>query len=327
MKKITLIAMVAAVVMILAVGAVSVSAHPAFTSSCAGCHKGSALTVTAVENANDGTVASYDVSAPGAAYIAVFDAGTKINQVAGATAKFDLYDGKTYVIEAMTDVAGVSSVGTTTVSPKGTAPSVIPTSSPDASAPITTCDAAASYRGDATIHITGTDQPGGWGIAYVYYKLDGHFAHIVAKAPANLWSATGSLVVKAPASGSETHTLEVWSQDNFGNVEKWNTIAFKVNARTTMAMPISVSRTTLYRGQTVVVSGSVVKPGVKVVVLVKKPGARSYVVYKTVTASSTGKWSASFKPTLRGYTYFRATFAGDSEWLASASAYKRVYVK
>ncbi|MDR3663062.1 MAG: hypothetical protein P4L86_22195, partial [Mycobacterium sp.] len=73
---------------------------------------------------------------------------------------------------------------------------------PDLTAPVTTSDAAASYSGPATIHLTPTDV-GGSGVASTSYTID------------NGAQSTGtSLTVSALG----THTLRFWSVDGAGNV-------------------------------------------------------------------------------------------------------------
>jgi hypothetical protein len=44
-------------------------------------------------------------------------------------------------------------------------------------------------------------------------------------------------------------------------------------------------------------------------------------------SDATGAWSHTFKLGHLGSYYFKARFAGDSEWLASSSVSKRVYVR
>ena len=94
-----------------------------------------------------------------------------------------------------------------------------------------------------------------------------------------------------------------------------------------MPMPISVNHATVYRNHTVTISGSVAKAGIKVVLYVKRPGASSWSALKTLTASSAKKWSYTYKLTKHGNYYFKVHVAGDSEWLASWSVYKKVYAK
>ena len=328
MRKAKLFALLA----LIAVGLVGVYAtagygSPSMTTSCQVCHSGAALTVTAVQTSNDGTDAVFSVSAPGASAIAVFDAAAKIAQVDAASGSVTVPAGKTYVVQAVAGPTDASGWGSTTISPAGSGGSVIPTSSPDGAAPDTVCGTMpAIIRGDATLHLVGTDVAGGWGMAYLYYKVDGSPARLV-RVPANRWSGDVTVTVPAPTAGAALHTVKFWSQDNYGNVEPANTVTLTVNARTKMSMPIYVNHTSVYRNRPVTISGYVAKAGVKVVLYVKKPGATSWVAYRTLTASSARKWAYTYTPGLRGSYYFKARFAGDSEWLASSSTYKRVTVK
>jgi hypothetical protein len=207
----------------------------------------------------------------------------------------------------------------------------MPTSA-DTTCAVTVSDVVSSYRGTAVIGLSAEDNADGWGVGYLYYKLDNGPARLV-RVPVDWTTREGAMScattisVPAPAAGTAAHTISFWSQDNYGNVEEATTSTFTVAAPTTMPMPIRVSATSIYRKRPVTISGSVSKPGVPVVLYYKKPGASSYSVLRTLTASSTGTWSVKIYPSYRGSYYFKAKFAGDSEWLASSSTYKRVYVK
>jgi len=216
--------------------------------------------------------------------------------------------------------------------PSETTPGLIPTNTPDATCAVAACNVASSYRGDAVFNLSASDNADGWGVGYVYYKLDDNPVRLV-RVPVDWTAGTGTfgcettITVLAPATGSEAHILKYWSQDNYGNVEAAKTSTFTVNARTTMPMTIAASASSVYRRHAVTISGKVSKPGITVILYVKKPGASSYSVLKTLTASSTGVWKYKLYPGYRGSYYFKAKFAGDTEWLPSSSASKRVYVK
>jgi len=94
----------------------------------------------------------------------------------------------------------------------------------DNTAPTTTSDAVAIYNGAAVIHLTGTDNAGGSGVAHTYYILDA--------AP----QVEGTTVnVPAPVNGSTPHTLEFWSVDAVGNIETPHvTTSFTVNSQHTI---------------------------------------------------------------------------------------------
>ncbi len=100
------------------------------------------------------------------------------------------------------DVAG------NTETPHKTAFFTINPVSTDVTPPSTTSDAGASYAGKATIHLTGTDDPGGSGVANVYHSIDGGPQVTTA-------GGTATFVV----TGVATHTVDFWSVDNAGNTE------------------------------------------------------------------------------------------------------------
>jgi hypothetical protein len=181
------------------------------------------------------------------------------------------------------------------------------------------------------LHLTATDNVGGWGVGYLYYSLDGAPVRLI-RVPVDWTLSLGSMScetsipVSAPKTGRVTHTISFWSQDNYGNVEESSTQTFTVNARTTMSMPISVNHTTVYRNHSVTISGTVAKAGIKVVLYGRRSGS-SYGVLTTLTASSAMRWSYTYKLTRQGSYYFKARFAGDGEWLASSSLYRKVSVK
>jgi hypothetical protein len=75
---------------------------------------------------------------------------------------------------------------------------------PDATAPITTSDAVATYQHSATIHLSATDNVGGSGVAHTYFILDGG-------------TQTEGTTINTSVVGA--HTLEFWSIDASGNAE------------------------------------------------------------------------------------------------------------
>ena len=92
------------------------------------------------------------------------------------------------------------------------------TVSADATPPVTTSDAASSYIGPATVHLTATDDSQA-GVASTYYVLDAGAA-----------TASTTVTVAQPASGLASHTLKFWSVDHSGNVEATKTVAFSITA-------------------------------------------------------------------------------------------------
>lgn len=289
------------------------------TTRCSSCHSGSGVAVAASLVSTTTTTASYSVLVTGGTAWAVFDGATRVNGALGTAGNFTVAPGKTY------DVFGTAStrtggIGVVSVSP--VAPPVVPPTTNDTTTPTTTSDAKASYRGAAIVRLTATDNVGGWGVAYIYYSIDGGRVHLMM-----LPVLDTSFAIAAPPSGSVVRTISFWSQDGKGNVEPAKTASFTQSARTRMSMPIAVNHTSVYRNRSVRISGTVAKAGIKVVLYVKKPGATSYRTLKTLTVSGAKKWSYTTTPGRHGSYYFKVKFAGDSEWLASGSSHKRVYVR
>ncbi|MDP2233839.1 MAG: hypothetical protein Q8K89_09400, partial [Actinomycetota bacterium] len=84
----------------------------------------------------------------------------------------------------------------------------------DSVPPVTTTDAVAQYLGGATITLSASDT-GGTGVRFTRYRLDGGAI------------LTGAVVgVPGPASATESHTLEYWSEDYAGNIEATKSVSF-----------------------------------------------------------------------------------------------------
>jgi P pilus assembly chaperone PapD len=191
--------------------ATNATAYPTKTVACSGCHSGPALTVTATQTSNNGVTAAYNVTAPGAYYIAVFDGSTKVAQITGASGTAALTVAHTYTLRAVEGPTTSSGYGQLVVTP--VAPIVTPPA--DTVAPVTTSDALSTYVSSAAIHLTATDNAGGSGVAATYYILDGGA------------QTTGTLV-NISALGS--HTLKFWSVDVAGNVEAQKTASFTITS-------------------------------------------------------------------------------------------------
>ena len=228
--------------------------------------------------------------------------------------------------------SGCHDAGDPRLDPAPSPTGLIPTTTVDATRAVTVSNAASSYRGDAVLHLSATDNVGGWGVGYLYYTLDDSPTRLI-RVPVDWTNSMGSMnceasiTVPAPATGSVAHTISFWSQDNYGNVESATTKAFTVSALTKMPMSIAVNHTWVYRYHPVTISGTVAKAGIRVVLYQKKPYTTTYTVLKTITTSSAKTWSYTYKPSKHGTYYFKARFAGDAEWLPSNSTYKGVYVR
>ena len=71
-------------------------AFPTKTTPCSGCHSGPNVPVTATLVSVTPSLAIYNVSAPTASAIAVFDGATKIIAFSANSAQFSVAPGKTY---------------------------------------------------------------------------------------------------------------------------------------------------------------------------------------------------------------------------------------
>jgi|GEM_PF-421747 len=90
----------------------------------------------------------------------------------------------------------------------------------DTTPPTTTSNAQAQYYSNANITLTATDASS-MGVMATYYRLDG--------GPVQ----TGTYIsVPMPATGTDNHTLDFWSEDWSGNVEATHTVAFDITGGT-----------------------------------------------------------------------------------------------
>ena len=114
----------------------------------------------------------------------------------------------------------------------------------DLVAPVTSCDASASYVGTATITLSPLDS--GSGVARTDWTLDSV-------------AGSGTVVISSPGA----HTLRYWSTDRAGNVEAPKSATFTVIGDTTMSLAAAPS--TVIVGASVRLSGLVsVGPGVPI---------------------------------------------------------------
>ena len=257
--------------------ATTAQALPTYPSACTGCHSGANVAVTATLASTAGANATYNVSAPGADAIVVFDGSVKLFTFYPATSgQFTVATGKTYTLYAVAGPTTGDGIGSTTVSP--VAPVL------DTTAPVTVSDAKATYVTSAAIKLTASDA--GSGVAGTYYILDGGA------------QVTG-MSVSVTTVGA--HTLAFWSVDVAGNTELRKTAAFTVTA------PVPVPTTSLYtvrtavsgensRGHIATLTNTVT--GAKFTAVV---GSRGYVTFTKVPAG-TYKLSVA---TRRGSHYVR----------------------
>lgn len=305
-------------------------AFPSRTTACNGCHSGPNVPVTATLATTVGTTATYNVSAPGADTIAVFDGATKLATINAASGQFSVTTGKTYTIYSVTGPGTGDGLGSTTVSPVAPAPV-------DVTAPVTTSNAVATYVSSASITLSATDA--GSGVANTYYRLDGG-AQVTGR------------TVNVSTLGS--HTLEFWSVDVAGNIETHKTASFTITAPAPSGdstLTINGSRRA-FRGRTMSLSGALT-PGTgdeSVQLYVMRPGSTTWTLVSTIetriprdaradrddddddeaedgSSVSTAVWAARFRPNVRGTYQFQVRFAGDADSSAVVSRTITVVVR
>jgi len=124
-RRLTLGATVALLAAGLVVGlGASAFANPSEPDPCTSCHGGADVPITAALVPPAGATATYNVSAPGADAIAIFDGGTKLDTINGASGQFTVATGKTYSIYAVVGPGESDGLGQTTVSPVASAVTV-----------------------------------------------------------------------------------------------------------------------------------------------------------------------------------------------------------
>jgi len=204
-KRLIVPAAAIALVGLMASFATTAQATPSKTSACTGCHDGVNVPVTATLASTVGSTATYNFSAPAADVVAVFSGATKLFTFSATSGQFAVATGKTYTLYAVAGPGTGDGLGSTSVSPAAV---VV-----DATAPVTTSNAAATYVSTAAIKLTATDV--GTGVANTYYKLDGSVQ-------------TSGTAITTSVLGA--HTIEFWSVDKAGNIEAHKTASFTVTA-------------------------------------------------------------------------------------------------
>ena len=221
-KRSSVLLAIVALAGLMAAFATTAQALPTYTTPCSGCHSGANVPVVATLVTTVGTTATYNVSAPGATAIAVFDGATKVGSpIIGTSGALSLAVGRTYTIFAIKGPTNSDGIGSTSVSP-------VAQPAADTVAPTTTSDAAPTYLNSATIHLTATDNAGGSGVAHTYYILDG---------------AAQTVGTTAVVSSIGLHTVEFWSVDVAGNIETpHHTASFQVTAPVLdVTAPVTIS--------------------------------------------------------------------------------------
>jgi hypothetical protein len=307
-----------AVVGLLGSGATGAFASATYTTPCSDCHGGANVPVGTTPVSNSGGTATYDVSAPGASAIAVFDGRTKLQTISGASGRFSVATGKTYTIFAVKGPRTTSGLGSTSVSPVDPPGPPVP----DITPPTTKSDVKATYVGSAIINLTPTDNAGGSGVAHIYYIL-------------GAGTQTEGTALSVTAVGA--YSLEFWSVDASGNIEDpHKTAAFSVTAKpiiraTSVTIRTSASRPGLRKLFTL---SGVLRPGDpgSVSVYMRKPRTTRWLLVSKRRVSgalvaNARPWSYRYRPTLKGTYQFRARFTGDATRAPSASRIIKVTVR
>jgi hypothetical protein len=199
----------------------------------------------------------------------------------------------------------------------------------DTTPPVSTSDAAASYAGTATIDLSATDEPGGSGIAALYYRIDG--GHVTTVTP-----VVATMTITAPVVVTEfglPHTLEFWSSDTAGNIESPHHLASFTIHKLSCSISITAEPTSVKLPRQFVLAGalSIAANGLPCVIYVKKPG-KTYYSYSSARTTygaggSASNWWYRYTPTLRGTYSFYVAFPGDATYLTATSRTVRIGVR
>ena len=120
------------------------------------------------------------------------------------------------------------------------------TTTTDTVAPVTTSDAKAAYEGPAMITLSAIDAST-MGVRSTHYTLNG-----------GSMMSGAAISIAPPATGTDTYTLEFWSDDYSGNAETPNTATFTVTRDVTPPVTTcdAVGGSTYIGGQTFTLSAS-----------------------------------------------------------------------
>jgi len=110
---------------------------------------------------------------------------------------------------------------------------------PDTVAPTTMCSVVPTYTGSASMTLSASDNPGGWGVASTNYQIDG--------GTQTAWTGV-PISVAGPTYGSAVHTIKFWSVDWASNTEVAKTATFTINAVADNTAPVTTSNAqTIYK--------------------------------------------------------------------------------
>ena len=313
-RKLLAAVLVVAAAGLLALTVTTASATPTKTTRCTGCHSGPNVAVSATLVSSSATGATYQLSAPSATAMAVFDGTTKVgSSIMGTTGRVTLAFGKTYTIFAIQGPTNNDGIGSASVSPVAPAPvtpvppvPVPPVPVADTTAPVTTSNVQASYSGAAAIVLTALDNAGGSGVAHTYYILDG---------------AAQTEGTDVSTSGLGGHTLSFWSVDVAGNAELANVASFDVTAApvpTTKTCTIDSTKASRRHGHRIMRLTGTITPGQvgdHAYLYVQKPGSHRWVRVARLTAKALNEvggatWSYTYTMNVRGTYHFQVRLAG-----------------
>lgn len=303
----------ACAVALLAAGVFATVGHSrsAMTFRCDRCHTGTAaFSIDVTETSSDTSTVSYRVTTnPSRVSWVVFDGTRRVAGTFAGSGQFTVGRGRPYDVIAVGPLLATGHAAVR-VTPPALADSSVSTATADAVAPTTSTDARPAYGGPAILSLTARDDEGGWGVGYVYHRLDGGSVRMTTLLPGQSTHRITLPAIAPPASGKATHRLEYWSQDNYGNVERPNTVTFTVQRPTLTIRPSAAS---VKAGSGITLSGAL-SPGTgsdSVRVYVKRPGASAYTLLTTAravpnpAAPNDARWSVSTKA-LRGSAFYYA---------------------
>jgi len=314
MRKASLLAVMVIAVGLIVAFATNSYASPSSTQSCVDCHSGTGVTVSASLVSSTTTNASYDITGTGGTNWAVFDGAIRVAEGTGTAGQFTVARGKTYDVFAVKGPTRSDGFGQTSVSPAAPPSSEVSTSSPDTTPPVTVSDALSTYEGTATINLTATDNLYGWGVAYIYYRVDEQPTRLSRVLP-GVRTASASFTLAPPASGSVSYRVSYWAQDNYGNVEartfKTITVTFAATTTTTTTLPTTTT-TTLPPPTSLTIAGpSTVTAGRTLWLTGMVAPADSYIQITRYRRNSAGGWD--------DYGRYNLTADSDGMWSANVS--------
>lgn len=191
----------------------------------------------------------------------------------------------------------------------------------DRTAPVITCNPAATYTSTASFGVTASDA-GGSGVASISCRIDGGVTQTVN---------SGSATVTSSSLGS--HTIVLWSKDKVGNTSAPITRTFSVVSPPPPPPPPSTFATTISLGSSttkpaygaaVTLSASLSRSGGGAVsgasVVFERQSGSTWVSVGSSTTDSSGRAKVSTRPYGAARTVYRVRFAGSGENLASTSS-------